>query len=200
MDVDVDTDSAALSSHQATARNFVKFYPKWVRNNFQSKKEGKEVGEYRDFVMIICPGQPKSELHREVQDKDKREYPNEWLAYKEGREQRITGTPVELLPGLDTGRADSLKAIYVYTIEQLAEATEPAKHMIGMGANDLVQKAKAYLAKNTAEVQSLKQALAEKDALIAEQGRQLQDLASRITALESAPRKRGKQPSPVPPQ
>ena len=193
--MDVESDSVALASHQATARNYVKFYPKWVRNNFLSKQNGKEEGEYRDFVMIICPGQPKSEVHREVKDQDKREYPNEWAAYKEGKEQRLSGTPVELLPGLDKGRADSLKAIYVYTIEQLAEASEPAKRMIGMGANELVQRAQAYLQKNSAEVTALRQELTKKDQVLAE-------LKARLEALEKAPIKRGwrAQPSPVPPQ
>jgi hypothetical protein len=193
--MDVESDQQALASHQATARNYVKFYPKWVRNNFQSKQEGKEVGEYRDYVMIICPGQPKSEVHREVRDSDKREYRNEWAAYKEGKEQRISGTPVELLPGLDKSRADSLKTIYIYTIEQLAEVSESAKHAMGMGANDLVNRAKGYLQKNSAEVAALKQENTELR-------KTLEVMQAQIAAL-GAPRKPGrprKQPSPVPPQ
>lgn len=194
--MDVDSDSQALASHQATARNYVKFYPKWVRNNFLSKQEGKEMGEYRDFVMIICPGQPKSEVHREVREQDKKEYRGEWDAYKDGKEQRLSGTPVELLPGLDKGRADSLKAIYVYTIEQLAEASEPACRAIGMGANELVQKAQAYLQKNSTEVMALRQELAKKDEALA-------SLTARIAALEAPAipvRRKKAAPSPVPPQ
>lgn len=182
--MDVESDSVAVSSHQATARNYVKFYPKWVRNNFLSKQEGKEVGDHRDYLMIICPGQPKSEVHREVRDSDKREYRTEWEAYKEGKEQRISGTPVELLPGLDKARADSLKSIYIYTIEQLADVTESAKHAMGMGANDLVNRAKAYLSKNSAEVAQLRQELADKDKALAQ-------LSARLAALEAAP-KRGR--------
>ena len=41
-------------------------------------------------------------------------------SYQEGREQRISGTPLELLPGLARERVDSLKAVYIHTIEQLA--------------------------------------------------------------------------------
>lgn len=193
--MDVESDQQALASHQATARNYVKFYPKWKRNNFLSNKEGKEIGEYRDYVMIICPGQPKSEVHREVRDEDKREYRSEWTAYKEGKEQRISGTPVELLPGLEQSRADSLKAIYIYTIEQLADVSESAKHAMGMGANDLVNRAKGYLQKNSAEVASLKQENTELRKIV-------ETMQAQISAL-GAPRKPGrprKQPSPVPPQ
>jgi hypothetical protein len=194
--MDVEQDSAALASHQATSRNYVKFYPKWVRNNFLSKQEGKEIGEYRDYLMVICPGQPKSEVHREVKEQDKREYRGEWDAYKAGKEQRISGTPIELLPGLDKGRADSLKTVYIYTIEQLAEASEPAMRAIGMGAMELVNRAKAYMQKNTAEVSSLK---AENNELRG----MIETLRAQVQAL-AAPRKGGRprksQPSPVQPQ
>lgn len=193
--MDVESDQQALASHQATTRNYVKFYPKWKKNNFLSNKEGKEIGEYRDYVMIICPGQPKSEVHREVRDEDKREYRGEWTAYKEGKEQRISGTPVELLPGLEQSRADSLKAIYIYTIEQLADVSESAKHAMGMGANELVNRAKGYLQKNSAEVAALKQENTELRKIV-------ETMQAQIAAL-GAPRKLGrprKQPSPVPPQ
>jgi hypothetical protein len=194
--MDVEQDSAALASHQATSRNYVKFYPKWVRNNFLSKQEGKEIGEYRDYLMVICPGQPKSEVHREVKEQDKREYAGEWNAYKAGKEQRISGTPIELLPGLDKGRADSLKTVYIYTIEQLAEASEPAMRAIGMGAMELVNRAKAYMQKNTAEVSALK---AENQELRG----MLETLRAQVEAL-GKPNKGGRprkaQPSPVPPQ
>lgn len=192
--MDVESDAVAVASHQSSARNYVKFYPKWVRSNFLSEQEGREVGAYQDFVMIICPGQPKSEVHREVQDKDRAEYRSEWEAYKAGKEQRLTGTPIELLPGMDQARADSLKAIYIHTIEQLAQASEPAKQAIGMGANELVQRAAGYLQKNSAEVANLK---AENASLKA----QLAALSERL----SAPRKPGRPrknatPSVVQPQ
>jgi hypothetical protein len=194
--MDVEQDSTALASHQATSRNYVKFYPKWVRNNFLSKQEGKEIGEYRDYLMVICPGQPKSEVHREVKEQDKREYAGEWNAYKAGKEQRISGTPIELLPGLDKGRADSLKTVYIYTIEQLAEASEPAMRAIGMGAMELVNRAKAYMQKNTAEVSSLKAENSELRGMI-------ETLRAQVEALgkpNKGGRPRKNQPSPVGPQ
>ena len=160
--MDVESDSAFVQSHQSpVAKNYAKFYPRWVRNNFLSEKEGKEVGAYKDFVMIICPGQPKSEVHREVREDDKRLYAEEWASYKAGKEQRLSGIPVDLLPGLDKSRADSLKAIYIYTIEQLAELSDIAKQKVGMGANDLVNRAKAYIANKTAGQVQLEAKIAE---------------------------------------
>lgn len=185
MDPDLMSDGALLQTHQATAKNYAKFYPKWVRNNFLSEKEGAEVGKHEDFVMIICPGQPKSEFHSKATEDHKREHPQEWAAYIAGKEQRLSGTPIDLLPGLERGRADSLKAIYIHSIEQLAEANETAKHNIGMGAGDLVQRAKAYLQKNSAEVAALKEQLAQKDVQLQEQQAQIAALSERMAALES---------------
>ena len=183
----MDVDSDASFTNQSTSRNYVKFYPKWVRNNFKSEQEGKEVGDYRDFVLIICPGQPKSEVHREVRERDRQDYAQEWAAYKAGKEQRLSGTPVELLPGLEASRADSLKTLYIHTIEQLAELSQPAMQRVGMGAVELVQKAKAYLSKNSTEVVALKTELAKRDETIAEMQRQLAELSAAIQ-----PRKPGR--------
>jgi hypothetical protein len=198
--MDVESDSQTVASHQATSRNYVKFYPKWKRFNKRSEEEGREIGEYRDYVMIVCPGQPKSEVHREVQEKDKREYSSEWKAYKENKEQRINGTPVEILPGLEKSRADSLKTVYIYTIEQLADASEPAKHAIGMGANDLVNRAKAYLQKNNAAVVGLQQENEVLKKTLEMMQAQIAELQANAEKKKPGRPKKIVQPSPVGPQ
>lgn len=181
---DPDADSGFVN--QKEARNYARFYTKWKRNNFLSEKEGSEVGENRDYVMIICPGQPKTEVHREATDIDKRTHAQEWRDYKEGREQRASGTPIEVLPGLPQGQADALKAMYIYTIEQMANLSDMALQKVGMGGNELRLKCKSYIDKNSAEVVLLKQQLADKDVLLA-------DMMARLEALE-APKKRGPKP------
>lgn len=172
-----DPDSDGGFVNQKDARNYARFYTKWKRNNFLSEKGGAEVGENRDYVMIICPGQPKTEVHREATDQDKRAHTQEWNDYKEGREQRIAGTPIEVLPGLPQGQADALKSMYIYTIEQMANLSDMAIQRVGMGGNELRLKCKAYMEKNTAEVTQLKQQLSEKDEQIAA-------LMARMDALE----------------
>ena len=182
-----DPDFDGSFTQQTAAKNYVKFYSKWVRNNYRSKQEGVEIGENRDFVMIICPGQPKSAVHEEVKESHKREYPIEWSQYQQGREQQQSGTPIELLPGIPNGRADSLKAIYIYTIEQLAEASDMAVQKIGIGGVELRTKAQAYLKKNSAEVAGLQEQLTN----LAEQNA---DLLKRLAELETKPKKRGPKP------
>ena len=173
--MDIESDSS-FTVNQKEARNYVKFYRQWVRNNFKSAQEGVEVGENQDFIMIICPGQPKSEVRRKAKDSDKVEYRAEWNAYCEGKEHQVSGTPIELLPGLANGMADGLKALYIYTIEQMASLSDLSLQKVGMGGNDIRQRCQAYLSKNSTEVTALKAQLAELQAQMAkmQQGQQIE--------------------------
>jgi len=163
--MDIDSDSAFSSKE---ARNYVKFYRQWVRNNFKSKAEGVEVGEQQDFIIIICPGQPKSEVRRKATDADKVQYRHEWQAYSDGKEHQQSGTPIEVLPGLASGMADALKAVYIYTIEQMADLSDLSLQKVGMGGNDIRQRCKAYLSKNSVQVSELQAKLDEALAAIAQ--------------------------------
>lgn len=164
--LDVDSDSTFANTKEA--RNYVKFYRQWVRNNFESKKQNIEVGENQDFVIIICPGQPKSEVRRKANDADKSQYRQEWAAYSDGKEHQVSGTPIEMLPGLANGMADALKAVYIFTIEQMAELSDASVQKVGMGGNEIRQKCRDYKGKNNAEVSALKAQLNEALAAIAE--------------------------------
>lgn len=182
--VDSDSGYQSIARGQAS-KNYAKFYPKSLKNNFKSEQEGKDVYETQDFVMIICPGQPKSEVHEKVKDSHKREFPEQWAAYSAGKEQRISGTPIELLPGLPEGRADLYKSFYVHSIEQLAELSDPAKQKIGMGTTEDQNRAKAFLSKNTAEVVVLRQQLAAREAEAAKQAQTIAQQAEMVQGLQS---------------
>lgn len=161
MSFDPDMDSSfSATQHTAEPRNHVRFYQKWKRNNFKSEQEGREVGEYVDYALIICPGQAKSEVHMVANDELKRLHRQEWEAYKEGREQRAQGTPIETLPGLPSGMADALKSLYIFTIEQMAELSDSSIQKVGLGGNEIRQKCKAYLEKSSVEAAGLKERIA----------------------------------------
>lgn len=182
---DPDSDSA-FTQQGKEGRNYVKFYRQWVRNNFKSKEQGIEVGEEQDFIIIICPGQPKTEVRRKASEQDKMQYSQEWSAYQQGKENQISGTPIELLPGLANGMADALKAIYVYTIEQMAGLPDLSLQKVGMGGSEIREKARAYLSKTSGEVTALRQQLADMQAQMA---------AMQAKMMEApAPKPRGRKP------
>lgn len=163
---DPDSDSV-FTAQQKEGRNYVKFYRQWVRNNFKSKEAGSEIGDEQDYIIIVSPGQPKSEVRRKATDADKMAYGPEWSAYEQGKEMQISGTPIELLPGLAAGMADALKALYIYTIEQMAGLPDIALQRVGMGGNDIRRRAKDYLSKGSAETAELRARVAELEAEIA---------------------------------
>lgn len=164
---DPDSDSV-FTAQQKEGRNYVKFYRQWVRNNFKSKEAGREIGDEQDYIIIVSPGQPKSEVRRKATDADKMAYGPEWSAYEQGKEMQISGTPIELLPGLAAGMADALKALYIYTIEQMAGLPDIALQRVGMGGNDIRKRAKEYISKGSAEVDELRRQLDEANAAIRE--------------------------------
>lgn len=182
---DPDSDSA-FTQQQREARNYVKFYPKWVRNNRASEEAGAEVGANVDYIMIICPGQTKSEVHRKASETDKLQYAQEWAAYQVGREQQQSGTPIEMLPGLPSGMADALKALYIYTIEQMANLSDLAMQKVGMGGNEIRLKARAYLERGSAELASVRAELADAMLTITTLNTTNKALRARLDELEAA--------------
>jgi hypothetical protein len=175
--MDIESD-AAFTSTKVT-KNYAKFYPQWKRNNFLSEKKGEEVGEYVDMVMIVSPGQNKDEWHGKATQEIISEYPDQWRAYKEGKEQRISGMPLELLPGLNKGRLDMYKANYVHSIEQLAELSEPARQKFGMGTMDDMKKAQGFLNKGGAAHAKMEAENAEMRATIADMQKQIDALMTK---------------------
>lgn len=193
-----DPDSDSSFSANPTARNYVKFYKEWVRNNFQSKAQGTEVGEYRDFVLIISPGMSKSETRRQVQDRDIKEYGAEWAAYVAGKEQLQSGIPIEKLPNVAQGMIALCKSHYIMTIEALATLSDLGKQKLGMGSNDLVRQAQQYLAGTSKESVEAKQRVAELEGQVAAMLKANAELQARLDALESAKPRRGRPPKQAP--
>ena len=185
--MDVDSDSDVMAAYRSPGVNRVKFYPKQIRMNFLSEQQGTDVFEWRDYIIIYCPG-TKEPVNRLATDNDRKSYPVEYAAYKEGKELRISGTPLTVLM-LPQSRVEAMNAIHVYTVEQLAQLSGTTAKHIGLDSSQIIAKAQAFLQKNSTEVVALKQELAEKDALI-------RKLEERMTALEAAPMR--KKPGPKP--
>jgi hypothetical protein len=150
--LNVESDSDFVAQHQKESSNYVKFYRQFVE----------KYQEHRDYILIISPGQSKTEVRRPIQEVDKSTYSREWTAYLEGKENQISGTPLEMM-GLDKGLCEALKALYVYSVEQLSNLSDLSIQKI-MGGHDLRNKAKAFLQKNSAEVIDLKTRLEESKA------------------------------------
>jgi hypothetical protein len=115
-----------------------------------------------------------------------------WL---KGQEEPTDGTPLSAWPGVNPAQADRLKALHLRTVEDVAGMNDADMNRVGMGALALRDKARAFVAakKDTAP---LAEAMAKKDAEIAELRAQLAevtDTMDKLAAANNMPR-RGRPP------
>ncbi len=119
------------------------------------------------YILILSPGQRNTEVRRPVQEKDKQEYPEAWRAFQEGKATPLNGTPIEMLPGLMPSRIAELKLNNIRTIEDMANTADGNLRNLGIDSLTLKQSAKAFVEKNTGEVQALRTEIADLRALVA---------------------------------
>lgn len=125
---------------------------------------------YKDYILIVCPGQNKQETRRPVQDKDKEIYAAQWMAYQAKRETPLPGTPIEQLPGITPERISLLKNFNVLTIEQMAGLADGNLGNIGMGATALREQCRNWVKSNGPEMSDMT--------------KQLKAMAERLEKLE----------------
>lgn len=136
------------------------FYTEAVKLEFRSKQEGRPVFEDREFVRIIVPGNRGSVVHEPVNDEHKARWPEQYKAFKEGREQPIEGTPLTewAVSDMTKARAAELAFFHIRTVEELAALADDKIQKLGMGMFELRKKAQTWLeiaAKGSAPIEKL---------------------------------------------
>lgn len=175
--MDPESDSSFMATHEKKQQNYAKFYIEPVKNNNKSREAGRDVFEDKVFVLILCPGQTKSETRRPMQEIDKREYPQAWADFQNGnKEPTVSGTPIEYL-GISPSRAKELRSAHIYTVEQMADCADTASRVVGMDFHTLKNRASALISKTSPEVTDLR--------------RQVAELTEKLNAL-TAPKKPGR--------
>lgn len=134
----------------------VLFYTKSVEDTNKSAQAGRKICVDMAYVRMHAPGERLNVVDRPVQDNDKHRFPRQWANYVHNRTQAPEGTPIDLLFPNHPSVADNLRALGIYTIEQCAVLTANAIDTIGMGGQDYVNKANAYL-KNSEKGQGFHQ-------------------------------------------
>jgi hypothetical protein len=177
----------------------VTFYVKVMKNNFASEQEGRPIFQNEQWVRIMIPGNNLSIIDTPVSDRHKHRFPRQWQQFTNSQEvSPVSGTPVTEWPAVERSRAEELKAMKFFTVEQIAECSDQQIQALGMDAHTLRQKAKAFLAKAGAsaltqaqavEIEELKKAQAAKDAAHALEMAELRKLIE-----DRAPAKRGRPP------
>lgn len=188
---------------------YVRFEDRAVEDRTASIEKGHLVHKSVHFAIITPPGsrdQIEKEASQWLEDtaravKDGR-FPETWLmhfqrqyeAFKEGLELPEDGTPIRTWGAINRATAENILAANIRTVEDLAEANDQALSMIGIGAQTLKQRAKAYLqtiekngkpaekiAALEIQVASLQKSIEDRDTRISELEAQVQ-LLSKETA------------------
>lgn len=137
----------------------VTFYMRSERNNFESEKQGRPIFYEVPYVIIQAPGNQLSIIDTEARDDHKVRFPRQWAVFQNSQlppEAQQTGTPLEHWPALSRAQAEEYKGRKFFTVEQIANASDLQIQSLGMNAQSLRQKARAFLAvaKDTALAQA----------------------------------------------
>jgi hypothetical protein len=191
LDMPVDVDQFSAPPFAQDKRLHVTFYTKAVQNRSRSQTEGRVVYEEKDYIRIMVPGDRNYELDVPAEPHYQGRFPTQWERYKKGQQERVDGTPLEAWPALNVAQVAELRAMNVFTVDQLANVPDSlAQKMMGNFA--LRQKAKDFLdaARDSAGATKLAAELAERDVQIAAMQAQL---ASLTKAMATPPK-----PAPTP--
>lgn len=184
-------DPSGIVTFGGDDRLYVKFYTRSVQNKWQSDQAGRPIFEPRDFIQIIQPGE-RDMIDREVREEDQFRFPKQWAAYQAKLEQAPTGTLLSVLYPSEPHIVDSMAALKIITVEQLANLSEQGISRLGMGGREHVKRAKDFIEaseKFTGAHQMQRDLDAARDKIA--------QLEAAIATLQAAP-KRGRPPNARP--
>lgn len=122
-----------------------------------SEKEGRPMFRDVEKVKLHFAGNPYSVPVLEVNDEIRAQYKIQYDAFKKTGDMAIVGTPLKEWASLSVSRIAELNALNIFSVEHIANLDDLGIQRLGMGARELVAKAKAYLdsAKGNSPIEAL---------------------------------------------
>lgn len=165
---------------------------------------------YKDIphIEITTPG-GQNRIVQPVRADHKARFKRQWdmFVMSQGDSEQIVGTPLSQWPAISRSRAEELRAMKFFVIEQIAEASDQQVQGIGMDGITLRQRAQQFLktAKDTAIVDKQSAELAAKQKQLDEQASQIKALQEQMLAfmtnkpaVEAQPKRKGRPPKVKP--
>lgn len=138
-------DMQQEASRNKDAGVFPRFHKVLQQNMLKTNNEGRPMFDEVDYVEIRIAGDKNNVVNRKVTADDKDRWPVQYAAFAAGEAETVTGTPIEEWPQISRTMAATCKAMNIMNVEALAGLSDDGIQRLGMGARDLVEKAKAYL-------------------------------------------------------
>jgi hypothetical protein len=135
-------------------RVHARFYSAAVLNETKSKEAGRPIFDEHELVEFLIPG---DRLTRPVALANERPngagptyaelYPEEYAAFKRGEQRAASGTPLEQWPNprMTKARVAELKAVNIFSVEDVAGLSDAQLQGIGIGAREMRTDAQAYI-------------------------------------------------------
>jgi len=179
----------------------LRFYTQPTKNNFQSEKHGRPIFDTSLMVEVMVPGSRESTPQFEVErvyceevGLDKKgertvERSEKYTAYQvqieafkaQSGEGLSSGTPISQWGQVDAGTAASLRAVGIFTVEQLASVSDGNLQNVGMGGRVLREQATAFLQSRQFGVPTA--AMAAENAHLKEEVERLNDRLEELIAI-----------------
>lgn len=184
-----------------------KFYLKKKR---VTNDDGSVTFKYVEWVDIITPGDNRSTPSQKVTDRHRNLWPTEYAAFRRGEEVARDGWPIDMWSYLNEQQVHALKAMNIFTVEDVAGLADSNLGHIPMGRT---LKNQATAALRTKKEQDSVEAMRQKDELNQqaikslednniELQRQLEIMQAQMAAMveakgdeaEDTPKRRGRPP------
>lgn len=195
-DFDFEADRLnALSSQQAQSLDsqlYVQFYRHAELNSFQTREQGRKIFDECVYVRILIPANRLNIIERRATDEDKLRFSRQYGQFLDKGETLQVGTPLSELPGMSAAQVLEMRHLKVETVEQLAGIPDTTAQLLGIGGQELKQRAQKFLDRHansehlSEEVRELRSQLA---VLMAERGAKVSeaDTSVKVSATAVAP-------------
>jgi hypothetical protein len=135
----------AINFQGTTDGLVVNFYWKSVLNHPASREQGMRIYEDKTYVKMFRPGEMQNIIDRPIEPADKHLFKTQWDQFQLQKSQVPEGTPIDLLFPNHPAVADTLRGMGVHTVQQAAGLSAHAIDSLGMGGQEYVNKAQAYI-------------------------------------------------------
>jgi len=170
----------------------VRFVMRPVLQRAESRTAGRPIYAEMEFIEIMVPGDKHTIVARRVREIDARRFSRQYAAFKAGKADQQSGTPLTSLPFMSAAKAEEYKFFHITTAEQLASTSDgsSAANAI-MGFQGDKQKAAAYIqmAAGNAPILQLQEKLEDRDNQIAAMQEQMAQMNTKLAELTSKGKK-----------
>lgn len=135
-----------------------------VKNEAKSEEAGRPIFDDVEHCEIRPPGSRDTKVHPATEPSHKateddfsteeywvtyaERFPRQFRQFREQQSQTVSGTPLNQAKFMTPGKVSEMRALNIYTVEQLAEVDGQELKNLGAGGRDLKNRAQEYISES----------------------------------------------------